>query len=130
MIVTVTEKMEELQLPKVEHEVAKESRGAIYSVPISQDILEAQQPSSAPEEATLAPEAPPGPKAGSVSCDVRPGQRDREGGKERDGSCAERHRNGRWRKSPLWSATRLHLEGIQLHGECFSRPALIRGFVL
>ncbi|XP_015273612.1 PREDICTED: brevican core protein [Gekko japonicus] len=94
VIVTVTEKMEELRLPKAEHEVAKESRGAIYSVPISQDVLEAQQPSSASEEAALAPEAPPGPKAGPVSCDVRPGQRDREGGKERDGSCAERHRNG------------------------------------
>ncbi|KAL8184327.1 UNVERIFIED_CONTAM: hypothetical protein K2H54_013556 [Gekko kuhli] len=70
VIVTVTEKMEELRLPKAEHEVAEESRGAIYSVPISQDILEAQQPSSAPEEAALAPEAPPGPKAGPVSCDL------------------------------------------------------------
>ncbi|XP_060109704.1 brevican core protein isoform X2 [Heteronotia binoei] len=94
VIVAVTEKMEELQLPQVEHEVAEESRGAIYSVPISKDILEAQQPRSAPEEAALAPEAPPGPKAGPVSCDVRPGQRNQEGGKEKDGSCTERHRTG------------------------------------
>ncbi|XP_048345887.1 aggrecan core protein-like isoform X1 [Sphaerodactylus townsendi] len=94
MIVTVTEKMEELQLPQVEHEVAKESRGAIYSMPISQDNLEAQQPSSVPREAALAPEAAPGPKAGPVSCDPRPGQKDREGG-----SCAERRRNGDTPKS-------------------------------
>ncbi|XP_077181722.1 brevican core protein isoform X2 [Paroedura picta] len=94
VIVAVTEKMEELRLPKAEHEVAKESRGAIFSMPVVQDILEAQQPSGAPEEAVLTPEAPPGPGAGPASCDVRPGQRDREGGRERDGSCAERHRNG------------------------------------
>ncbi|XP_028566137.2 brevican core protein isoform X2 [Podarcis muralis] len=89
-IVTVTEKMEELRLPKAEREVAKESRGAIYSVPLLQDNLEAQQqkPSSAPEE-----RAPQGPEAGPGSCAFSPGQRDEEGGKERDGGCPGRHRH-------------------------------------
>ncbi|XP_063002294.1 brevican core protein [Elgaria multicarinata webbii] len=85
-IVTVTEKMEELRLPKAEREVAKESRGAIYSMPLFQDLLETQQkPSSAPEEAV-----PQWPEAGPGGCELRPGHRDEEGGEGRDGACAER----------------------------------------
>ncbi|XP_061462289.1 brevican core protein isoform X2 [Rhineura floridana] len=98
-IVTVTEKMEELRLPKAEREVAKESRGAIYSVPLLQDILEAQQqkPSSAPEEEA----APQGPEAGPGSCGISPRQRDEERGKERGGGCAERHRHGEYTDEAL-----------------------------
>ncbi|XP_066466520.1 brevican core protein [Tiliqua scincoides] len=82
-IVTVTEKMEELRLPPAEQEVEKESRGAIYAVPVFQDLLEAKQPkpSSDPEE------APPGPQGGPLHCDARP---DQEGGAEGGGWCAGR----------------------------------------
>ncbi|KAJ6652753.1 hypothetical protein lerEdw1_010901, partial [Lerista edwardsae] len=85
-IVTVTEKMEELQLPQAEQEVAKESRGAIYAVPVFQDRREAEQPepSSAPEE------GPHGPQEGPLSCHARPGQREEEGGAEGGGQCPGR----------------------------------------
>lgn len=76
-IVTVTEKMEELLLPP--QEVEKESRGAIYAVPVFQDLLEAERPkpSSAPEE------GPPGPRDGPLNCDARPGQEGEAEGGER-----------------------------------------------
>ncbi|KAK9391344.1 brevican core protein-like [Crotalus adamanteus] len=88
-ITTVTQKMEELQLAEGEPEGAKESRGAIYSVPLFQDPLEVpEEPSKAFEEAaTTEPE-----ESGPGGCDRRSGG---EEGEERVGSCARRHGPGR-----------------------------------
>uniref|UniRef100_A0A674K615 Brevican core protein n=1 Tax=Terrapene triunguis TaxID=2587831 RepID=A0A674K615_9SAUR len=68
-IVTVTEKMEELQLSKAE--VENESRGAIYTIPLFQDMSDTEQPkpSSAPEEATIPVSWEP-PLDNSVSSDL------------------------------------------------------------
>uniref|UniRef100_A0A8C6YH55 Link domain-containing protein n=1 Tax=Naja naja TaxID=35670 RepID=A0A8C6YH55_NAJNA len=91
-ITTVTQKMEELQLlegeSEGEPEGAKESRGAIYSVPLFQDPLGVpEEPSKAFEEAATAePE-----EAGPGGCDRRSG----EEGRKSD-SCARRHGPGRW----------------------------------
>ncbi|KAM9251879.1 brevican core protein [Cariama cristata] len=92
-IVTVAEKLEELQLPKAQVEI--ESRGAIYAVPFFEDA-ELEKPSSSPEDArgpgarhppldtsvssghpisaTPLPTAPAVPEAGvPLSCGVKPG---------------------------------------------------------
>uniref|UniRef100_A0A8C3S121 Brevican core protein n=1 Tax=Chelydra serpentina TaxID=8475 RepID=A0A8C3S121_CHESE len=68
-IVTVTEKMVELQLPKAD--VENESRGAIYAVPLFRDMsgAEQQKPSRAPEEATI-PVSRELPLDNSVSSDL------------------------------------------------------------
>uniref|UniRef100_A0A8B9VC25 Brevican core protein n=1 Tax=Anas zonorhyncha TaxID=75864 RepID=A0A8B9VC25_9AVES len=55
-IVTVAEKLEELQLPKAQVEI--ESRGAIYAVPFFKDAADAEL-----EKPSLAPEDAPGPGA-------------------------------------------------------------------
>uniref|UniRef100_A0A663DSH4 Brevican core protein n=1 Tax=Aquila chrysaetos chrysaetos TaxID=223781 RepID=A0A663DSH4_AQUCH len=62
-IVTVAEKLEELQLPKAQVEI--ESRGAIYAVPFFKDT-ELEKPSLSPEDA-LGPGARPPPLDTSVS---------------------------------------------------------------
>ncbi|NXN71962.1 PGCB protein, partial [Himantopus himantopus] len=92
-IVTVAEKLEELQLPKAQVEI--ESRGAIYAVPFFKDT-ELEKPSPSPEDAagpvarhppldtsmssghptsaTPFPTAPAVPEAGiPLSCGVKPG---------------------------------------------------------
>lgn len=86
----MTQKMEELQLPKREPEGAKESRGAIYSVPLFQDPLGVpEEPGETFEEAaTTEPK-----EAGPGGCDRR--SRGEEG-EERGGSCDRRHGPGRW----------------------------------
>ncbi|KAL7978411.1 hypothetical protein Chor_014950 [Crotalus horridus] len=62
-ITTVTQKMEELQLAEGEPEGAKESRGAIYSVPLFQDPLEVpEEPSKAFEEAATTEPEESGPR--------------------------------------------------------------------
>ncbi|CAM5174792.1 unnamed protein product [Eretmochelys imbricata] len=118
-IVTVTDKMEELQLPRAE--VENESRGAIYAVPLFQDMSDAEQrkPSSAPEEASIPisrealldnsvssdlglhppsrfPESPASPEAGLISSDIKQGSSAppaEEGEKGRIGNCTETPRN-------------------------------------
>ncbi|XP_019375945.1 PREDICTED: brevican core protein isoform X1 [Gavialis gangeticus] len=113
-IVTVTERMEELQLPQAE--VDNESRGAIYSVPFFQDA-EREKPSSAPEEASVPvprhapldnsvssdlglhlPPATPSPETpftskaelgGPISCGAQPGSSAWPGEKGRGGNCTE-----------------------------------------
>ncbi|XP_067425480.1 brevican core protein [Emydura macquarii macquarii] len=118
-IVAVTEKMEELQLPKAE--VEKESRGAIYAVPLFQDVDDAEQqkPSSAPAEAMTpgprespldhaissdlglhlpphSPKSPASPEGGLVSSDAKPGSLvppREEGEKGSTGNCTETPRN-------------------------------------
>uniref|UniRef100_A0A7M4EKG0 Brevican n=2 Tax=Crocodylus porosus TaxID=8502 RepID=A0A7M4EKG0_CROPO len=113
-IVTVTERMEELQLPQAE--VDNESRGAIYSVPFFQDA-EREKPSSAPEEASVPvprhapldnsvssdlglhlPPATPSPETpftsraelgGPISCGALPGSSAWPGEKGRGGNCTE-----------------------------------------
>lgn len=89
-ITTVTQKMEELQLSEREPEGAKESRGAIYSVPLFQDALGVpEEPSKAFEEAaTTEPE-----EAGPGGCDRQSGG---EEGEESGGSCTRQHGPGRW----------------------------------
>lgn len=91
-ISTVTQKMEELQLAEGEAEGAKESRGAIYSVPLFQDPLQVpEEPSKAFEEAAATePE-----ESGPGGCDRRSGG---EEGEERVGSCARRPGPGRWQE--------------------------------
>ncbi|XP_009959898.1 PREDICTED: brevican core protein, partial [Leptosomus discolor] len=92
-IVTVAEKLEELQLPKAQVEI--ESRGAIYAVPFFKDA-EVEKPSPSPEDApgpgawhplldtsvssghptsaTPFPTAPAVPEAGvPLSCGAKPG---------------------------------------------------------
>ncbi|KAM6435279.1 brevican core protein isoform 2-T2 [Liasis olivaceus] len=105
-IVTVTQKMEELQLSKEEPEGAKESRGAIYSVPLSQDLLEVpEEPRKTFQEAaTTGPE-----EAGPGDCD---GRSDGEEGEERGGSCARRRGPGAEPEpdvEPVPSATEAHV---------------------
>ncbi|KAH1179811.1 hypothetical protein KIL84_005861 [Mauremys mutica] len=118
-IVTVTEKLEELQLSKAE--VENESRGAIYTVPLFQDMRDAEQqkPSGAPEEDRIpvsweppldnavssdlglhppsrSPESPASPEAGLISSDVKPGSPAfpaEEGETGRIGNCTETPRN-------------------------------------
>ncbi|XP_026573519.1 LOW QUALITY PROTEIN: brevican core protein [Pseudonaja textilis] len=83
-ITTVTQEMEELQLLEGEPEGAKESRGAIYSVPLFQDPLGVpEEPSEASEEAATAEPV----EAGPGGCDGRSGEEGEEGG----GSCARQH---------------------------------------
>ncbi|NXS37197.1 PGCB protein, partial [Pomatostomus ruficeps] len=62
-IVTVAEKLEELQLPRAQVEI--ESRGAIYAVPFFEDV-ELEKPSQSPEDAP-GPGAQHPPLATSVS---------------------------------------------------------------
>ncbi|XP_063172809.1 brevican core protein [Candoia aspera] len=81
-IVTVTQRMEELQLSKGEPEGTKESRGAIYSVPLFQEPLEVpEEPREAFEgAATTRPE-----EVGPDGCD---GGSNEEEGEEGGGNCA------------------------------------------
>ncbi|XP_013931025.1 PREDICTED: brevican core protein-like, partial [Thamnophis sirtalis] len=86
-ITTVTQKMEELQLPEREPEVAKESRGAIYSVPLLQDPLGVPEEPSRAFEGAATPD--PQEEGGPGGCDRRSrGQEERE---ESGGSCDRRH---------------------------------------
>ncbi|XP_031949471.1 brevican core protein isoform X5 [Corvus moneduloides] len=68
-IVTVAEKLEELQLPRAQVEI--ESRGAIYAVPFFEDA-ELEKPSQSPEDA-LGPGARHPPLATSVSSEEEQG---------------------------------------------------------
>uniref|UniRef100_A0A8B9BNQ1 Brevican core protein n=1 Tax=Anser brachyrhynchus TaxID=132585 RepID=A0A8B9BNQ1_9AVES len=117
-IVTVAEKLEELQLPKAQVEI--ESRGAIYAVPFFKDVADAEleKPSLSPEDAlgpgawhpplatsvssargrhptsaTPSPMAPAVPEAGvPLSCGAKPGSpspADEEGATGTGGKCAE-----------------------------------------
>ncbi|XP_035427015.1 brevican core protein isoform X2 [Cygnus atratus] len=117
-IVTVAEKLEELQLPKAQVEI--ESRGAIYAVPFFKDVADAEleKPSLSPEDApgpgawhpplatsvssargrhptsaTPFPMAPAVPEAGvPLSCGAKPGSpspADEEGATGTGGKCAE-----------------------------------------
>uniref|UniRef100_A0ABM5F3L9 Brevican core protein isoform X2 n=1 Tax=Pogona vitticeps TaxID=103695 RepID=A0ABM5F3L9_9SAUR len=91
-IVTVTEQMEELRLPQAERQAPKESRGAIYAVPVPQEPPEVQQqlPSHAPAEAAPPQGGPePGPPRGCAAGE------EEEGGEGRRGAgCPERPRPG------------------------------------
>ncbi|XP_070586377.1 brevican core protein [Erythrolamprus reginae] len=88
-ITTVTQKMEELQLSEGEAEGAKESRGAIYSVPLFQEPPGGpEEPSEAFEEAaTTQPEEEEEEEeeASPGGCDGQTGGEDPRGG-----SCARR----------------------------------------
>ncbi|XP_021232307.1 brevican core protein isoform X2 [Numida meleagris] len=112
-IVTVAEKLEELQLPKAQVEI--ESRGAIYAVPFFKDVADAEleKPSLSPEDtrhppvdtsassargrhpasATPFPTAPAVPKAGvPLSCAAQPGSpspADQDGAAGTGGRCTE-----------------------------------------
>ncbi|XP_074837528.1 brevican core protein [Carettochelys insculpta] len=136
-IVTVTEQMEELQLPTAE--VENESRGAIYAVPLFQAMTEAEQqkPSSAPEEVTIpvsqeppledsvssdlglhfpspSPQSSAHPAAGPISCDTKPGSPgapEEEGGKGRTGNCTETPRNEEEHGTGLEQTLSSSLEG-------------------
>ncbi|XP_015505476.1 brevican core protein isoform X1 [Parus major] len=68
-IVTVAEKLEELQLPRAQVEI--ESRGAIYAVPFFEDT-DLRKPSQSPEDA-LGPGARHPPLATSVSSEEEQG---------------------------------------------------------
>ncbi|XP_058716710.1 brevican core protein [Poecile atricapillus] len=68
-IVTVAEKLEELQLPRAQVEI--ESRGAIYAVPFFEDT-DLRKPSQSPEDA-LGPGARHPPLATSVSSEEEEG---------------------------------------------------------
>ncbi|NXL87652.1 PGCB protein, partial [Alectura lathami] len=120
-IVTVAEKLEELQLPKAQVEI--ESRGAIYAVPFFKDA-ELEKPSLSPEDtrhppidssassargrhpasAAPFPTAPAVPEAGvPLSCGAEPGSPSPAGA---GGRCAEpsRTEDGAALEQPLGSA--------------------------
>ncbi|XP_064355008.1 brevican core protein isoform X2 [Dromaius novaehollandiae] len=99
-IVTVAEKLEELQLPEAQVEI--ESRGAIYAVPFLKAAADAEleKPSLAPEEPagpplapSASPPAPGAPEAGAPrSCGTEPGSpvpADEEGARGTGTDCPE-----------------------------------------
>ncbi|NWR60777.1 PGCB protein, partial [Bucorvus abyssinicus] len=129
-IVTVAEKLEELQLPKAQVEI--ESRGAIYAVPLFEDD-ELEKPSPSPEDAlgpgarhppldtsessghptsvTPSSTAPAIPEAGvPLSCGAEPGS---PSPAEEDGATGTGHKpscTGR-SSSQGWDAERSHRDG-------------------
>ncbi|XP_006113957.2 brevican core protein [Pelodiscus sinensis] len=136
-IVTVTEQMEELQLPTAE--VENESRGAIYTIPLFQATTDAEmpRPSSVPEEAPIpvsqgsplnnsitsdlglhlppqSPESPASPEAGLMSYGAKPGspasphEDGRKGGSR---NCTEPPRNEEEHGTDLVQILRSSLEG-------------------